>query len=100
MQAARKSDLLRPSGRLLESRSDPGPRGMIIGRAIANLNASWASDCAATESGLQTRLLILLLLVVFLHPLSAICHRLASRLAHPAHAFWVPSVGEARSDPN
>ena len=28
-----KEWLLRPSGRLLESRSDPGPRGMIIGRA-------------------------------------------------------------------
>ncbi len=30
MRFARKSELLRPSGRLLESRSDPGPRGMII----------------------------------------------------------------------
>src|SRR5271168_4516408 len=58
MQQARRSKLLRPSGRLLESRSDPGPRGMIIAPRQRNLDASRANASAATESGLQTHPLL------------------------------------------
>jgi len=47
MRRARKSVALRPSGRLLESRSDPGPRGMIAALRVRMFG------CAATESGLQ-----------------------------------------------
>jgi hypothetical protein len=54
MQQARRSELLRPSGRLLESRSDPGPRGMIIVPRRRKSRRKSGPDSAATESGLQT----------------------------------------------
>jgi hypothetical protein len=47
MRRARKSVALRPSGRLLESRSDPGPRGMIAALRARKFGR------APTESGLQ-----------------------------------------------
>src|ERR1700749_416070 len=52
MRRARKSVPLRPSGRLLESRSDPGPRGMIAALRARKIGR------AATESGLQAHPLI------------------------------------------
>jgi len=49
----RRSELLRPSGRLLESRSDSGPRGMIIALHIERiLMQVRITDAQRTESGL------------------------------------------------
>src|SRR5580692_12743227 len=44
MQFARRSELLRPSGRLLEPRSDSGPRGMIIALPSENPDANQDSQ--------------------------------------------------------
>jgi hypothetical protein len=49
---------LRPSGRLLESRSDPGPRGMIAAPRFAQLDANRMGAAQRTESGLQAHPLI------------------------------------------
>src|ERR1700733_608636 len=62
MRHVRKSVALRPSGRLLESRSDSGPRGMIAalrGYGVSvqiGVRAAWR-----TESGLQAHPLLSLL---------------------------------------
>ena len=49
----------RPSGRLLESRSDPGPRGMIAAaRAVCAGRKSGTAAHARTESGLQAHPLL------------------------------------------
>src|ERR1700728_1485160 len=59
MRRARKSGALRPSGRLLESRSDPGPRGMIAALRGCGVSVQIGARVARrTESGLQAHPLI------------------------------------------